>query len=274
MLEYSFGLFLKHYFYNRKLANKPNDRIQCNHYNYCDIQRIFEFGNLKITFEYFPVKKYSIDLYDFRKTNNISNTLILDKLMENLIINFLEVYSGLEAMLSVININTSYETKPHIVKAKSILKKVIKNFKIVIFDTLKNEKIKEIIYIHSIYRFAFLNTVSIAFLIKEFYSICLNSIPKPHIENLKTTKNKGKAKPSILSHTSEKQAKFDKALSMFNHIFNNNKDAKGPDNKEQRDDKYPTVFYEDLSSHSNVKDSKFKNIHSQMSQCFKKLDEG
>ena len=273
-LEYSFGLFLKHYFYNRELTNKPNLRIKWCH-SILDIQRMFEFGNLTITFEYFPVEKYSIDLYDYRKSSCHSNSYTLDKLMESLIIDFLEVYTSLDALLSVIKINEANESKPHITKAKSCLKKVIKNFKVVIFDTLKNERIREIIFIFSIFKYAFINSISIVFLIKEFYNLCYSSVEKELSEEERQNILKGKAKLSILSSVKDtKPGKFDRAMALFNHVFNNTKTVRVVDNKEMKDDKYPVNFFEDLSSKVNTKEAQFKNINSQFSRCFKELDEG
>ena len=132
---------------------------------------MFEFGNLKITFEYVEVEKYKLDLYDLRQISSNADYLFRDKLMEKLITNFVEVYGGLEAMLGLIEMSETQNTKPSIVKARTLLKKVLKNFKVIIFDTLKAGNIKEYLYVQYLMRFAFLNTISFAFLIKELYAI-------------------------------------------------------------------------------------------------------
>lgn len=133
--------------------------------------RSFAFGNIRINFEYFPVEKYKIDLYDLRQISPNSDYVIRDKLMEILITNFVEVYSGLEAMLSIVDMNEAFETKNHITKAKTLLKKLLKQFKVVIFDTLRDGNIKEYLYVQYIFRFTFLNIISLAYLIKELYSL-------------------------------------------------------------------------------------------------------
>lgn len=118
MLEYSFGLFLKQYFYNRKLANIPKINANCNHLNYDSFQRMFEFGSISISFEYKPVEKYTIDLYDLRQVNTKSDSLFRDMLIEKLITNFVEVYRGLESMIAVIDIPEGVESKEYMLKAK------------------------------------------------------------------------------------------------------------------------------------------------------------
>ena len=134
---------------------------------------------------------------------------------------------------------------------------------------------KETTYIYNIFKFAFLNSISIVFLIKEFYNLCYNAVERELPEEDKQNIQKGKAKLSILSNNKEtKQVKLDRSLALFNHIFNNSKIMKGVDNKEQKDDKYPANFFEDLSSKVNTKELQFKNINSQFSRCFKELDEG
>jgi hypothetical protein len=101
------------------LRNIPKGKSTCTHINYKNIKRIFEFGCIRINFEYFPVEKYKLDLYDLRQISSNSDFIIRDKLMEILITNFVEVYSGLEAMLSIVDINEAYPTRSHITKAKS-----------------------------------------------------------------------------------------------------------------------------------------------------------
>ena len=126
MLEYSFGLFLKQYFYNRKLANVPKLSSKWNHLNFCSFKRMFEFGNLRITFEYQKVQKYTIDLYDLRQVNPRSDLYFRDMLIEKLITNFVEVYNGLEAMISVIDIPEGLESKAFLLKGKTLIKKILK----------------------------------------------------------------------------------------------------------------------------------------------------
>ena len=162
MLEYSFGLFLKQFFYNRKLL------ASCKHTNY-NIQRIFEYGNLCITFEYVFVKQYNIDLYDLRQIYSNSEGSLRDKIIENVITNFIEVYGGLESMLSLLETIDINSTKNNLQKARSLLKKILKNFKVIIFDTLKDGSIKDYLGVWYLIRFIFLNILSLAFMIKELY---------------------------------------------------------------------------------------------------------
>ena len=98
--------------------------------------------------------------------------------MEILITNFIEVYNGLESMLSVVELSEDTEPKPNFVKAKTLLKKILKNFKVVIFETLKDGKIKDYLYVQYVFRFTFLNVISLAFLIKELYSLMLSTSDK------------------------------------------------------------------------------------------------
>ena len=163
MLEYSFGLFLKQFFYNRKLL------ASCKCRNYNKVQRIFEYGNLCITFEYKFVKQYEIDLYDLRQIYSNSEGSLRDKIIENVITNFVEVYGGLESMLSLLETTEISSTKHVLQKARTLLKKILKNFKVIIFDTLKDGSIKDYFGVWHLIRFIFLNTLSLAFMIKELY---------------------------------------------------------------------------------------------------------
>lgn len=79
---------------------------------------MFEFGSISISFEYKPVEKYTIDLYDLRQVNTKSDSLFRDMLIEKLITNFVEVYRGLESMIAVIDIPEGVESKEYMLKAK------------------------------------------------------------------------------------------------------------------------------------------------------------
>ena len=236
MLEYSFGLFLKQYFYNRKLANIPKFGSHCNHLNFNCFQRMFEFGSISISFEYKPVEKYTIDLYDLRQVNTRSDSLFRDMLIEKLITNFVEVYRGLEAMIAVIDISETVESKSFLVKAKNLIKKFLKNFKLSIFETLKDGKIKEYLYVQYIFRYAFLNTLSMAYLINELYNVNLLNSEKDLKEGLDRNikKFKSSRRISVLSFNSDKISKFNKAMIM--HTLTHNKQS-NIENKEIKEEK-------------------------------------
>lgn len=151
---------------------------------------------------------------------------------------------------------------------------MLKNFKVVIFDTLKDGKIKEYLYVHYVFRFTFLNVLSLAFLIKELYSLCLSGSEKEKIfEDKLIKKMKSKPRASILLHSYDKQPKFDKAMIMYTHAFNSTKN-KAAENKEQKEERYQTAFLGDLSTFCNLKDVSYKNMYIHFNECFKKLDEG
>jgi len=196
--------------------------------------------------------------------------------MEILITNFIEVYNGLESMLSVVELSEDTEPKPNFVKAKTLLKKILKNFKVVIFETLKDGKIKDYLYVQYVFRFTFLNVISLAFLIKELYALMLSTSDKDKdqiVDDKLNKKAKIRSKSSILSFSSDKQSKFDKAMIMYNHAFNSTKNKAG-ENKEQKEERYQTAFLTDLSTFCNLKDPNYKSMSDQFSQSFKKLDEG
>lgn len=214
-------------------------------------------------------------MYDLRKISSSADYIIRDRLMEILITNFIEVYNGLESMLSIVEVSEELEVKPQLVKAKNLMKKILKNFKLVIFDTLKDGKIKEYLYVQYVFRFTFLNIISLAFLIKELYALMLTSYEKDKATIEDKANKKGKVKPNycILNYSPEKQLKFDRAMVMYSNAFNSSKN-KATDIKEQKDERYQTAFLTELSTYCNLKDPNYKAMSDHFTECFKKLDEG
>lgn len=69
-LEYSFGMYLKHFFYSKDLMVLNKAGNCCQHKLNTEMIQVFEIGNVQIVFKYVKSIKLELDLYDLRTMDN------------------------------------------------------------------------------------------------------------------------------------------------------------------------------------------------------------